>query len=207
MNTLLSKTRWAPAIFATALALLMGLVTTWTQAMEVGGTHYQPSIQVSSTRLLLNGVGVRNQASSGLYAAGLYLEKPLTRSEDVLAYSGAAQLRLVMLHDISARSLAQLLSQGLTGNVSDEVLLPLISEIFGVGLPLSEHNNFRAGDTIQIDALPAGGVTIAIIGSGRALPLSTTLLHPDTFKVMMSIWLGSQPADPGLKSALLGQSL
>lgn len=207
MNTLLSKTRWVPAIFATALALVMGSVTTWTQAMEVGGTHYLPSIQASSARLMLNGVGVRDQASSGLYAAGLYLEKPLTRSEDVLAYSGVAQLRLVILRDISARSLAQMFGQGLTSNVSDEVLSPLITEIFGVGLLFSEHQHFRAGDTIQIDSLPAGGVTIAISGGGRAMPVSTTLLHPDTFKAMMSIWLGSQPADPGLKSALLGQTL
>ncbi|MBK6591223.1 MAG: chalcone isomerase family protein [Burkholderiales bacterium] len=176
-------------------------------AAEVAGVHYQATSQTGSTRLLLNGAGIRQLASVGLYTVGLYTEKKLASANEVLNTTGATQLRMVMLRETSAKKLADMLTQGLVNNATDEGLAPLVSEIFEVGMMLSEHANLLAGDTIQVDSHPLTGTTITIQGNAGSKPVSQTFANPHVFKAMMGIWLGSSPVDPALKSALLGASI
>lgn len=199
--------RVVKATRAVALGIALFALIAPAYALNIAGVQYQASTQVASRTLLLNGAGVRQQDTSGLYTAGLYLERKAATQQDVVSGDGAKQLRLVMLRDISAKKLSELMTQRLIANATDEALAPLISEMFNVGLMLSEQGRLLMGDTFQIDNDPVGGTTITIRGSGRGMPVSKTFAHPDLFKVMMGIWLGERPADTGLKNALLGQPL
>ena len=173
-------------------------------AAEVAGVQYQATSQAGSTRLVLNGAGGRQLASAGVYTVGLYTEKKLATANEVLNTTGATQLRMVMLRETSAKKLAEMLTQGLVNNASDEGLAPLMSEIFEVGKMLGEQANLMTGDTIQVDSHPLTGTTITIHGNAGSKPLSQTFANPHVFKAMMGIWLGASPVDPALKSALLG---
>ena len=136
-----------------------------------------------------------------------YTEKKLASANEVLNTTGATQLRMVMLRETSAKKLAEMLTQGLVNNANDEALASVVSEIFEVGMMLSEQANLLAGDTIQVDSHPLTGTTITIQGNAGSKPVSQTFANPHVFKAMMGIWLGSSPVDPALKSALLGVSI
>jgi hypothetical protein len=207
MKTSLWNIRPRDCLYGLALAIALIAATQPAGAAEAAGVNYQFATQQGSNQLQLNGVGTRVLASSGLYTAGLYLEQPVHASQAVLANTGGKQLRLVMLRDAPSRQLAELLTQGLVDNASNDALSDLMSEIFDVGLLLSEHGVFRAGDTVQIDSHPATGTTITIGSGARAAPSSQSFANPGMFKVMMEIWLGEHPVDAGLKQALLGQSV
>lgn len=161
----------------------------------------------ASAPLLLNGSGVRHSATSGLYNAALYLEHATANPADVLKNSGTTQFRMVMLHDVSAAQMADMFTEGLVANASDDDLVTLVSEIFDVGVMLSEQGKLAAGDSFQIDSHPATGTTLTLSGGTRNAPITQTFANPRMFKVMMGIWLGEHPADQGLKSALLGKSI
>ena len=188
-----------------ALSLALGASALSACAVEVAGVNYQASTQLGSRSLQLNGAGVRIQANDSLYTAGLYLEKKASNAQDVMGSEGIKRLRLVMLRDISAKKLLDLITEGLMANASDDDLGALIPEIYKVSVMLSEQGKLLTGDTFQIDSDPTYGTTISIRGKGRGMPASQTFMRPELFKVMMGIWLGERPVDAGLKNALLGQ--
>lgn len=183
----------------------LGLTAAPAWALDVAGVNYQTSAEAGTTQLLLNGAGVRQQASNALYTAGLYLEKKVSTPQEVLGNTGAVQLRLVILREIPAKKLADLLTQGLIANASNDELSELVSDIFSVATMIYEQGKLLPGDSFQIDSHPKQGTTITINGRDRNMPASETLIRPGVFKAMMGIWLGDRPADSGLKNALLGR--
>ncbi len=190
-----------------ALAIATVSICVPALAVDISGVSYQPAAQVGTYQLQLNGAGTRLQAASGLYTVGLYLEHPGHAAQSVLTSSGGKQVRLVMLRDTSPRQLAELLTQGLTDNTSNDTLADLISEIFDIGLMLNEHGVFRAGDTVQIDSHPLTGTTVTMGSGARAPADSQSFANPHMFPALVGIWLGNLPVDAGLKQALLGTSI
>lgn len=174
-------------------------------AKDVGGVNYLESTQAGGTPLTLNGAGVRQQASTALYAIGLYADKRLVTAQEVLAATGPIHLRLVMLRDISASQLADLLTQGLLANASDDGPTSLISDVFNVGTMLHALGQLHPGDTIDIDSSSTRGITVSIGGNGQRMPAQRTFTNLATYKAMMAIWLGDHPVDTALKNALLGR--
>ncbi|SFU39453.1 Chalcone isomerase-like [Polaromonas sp. YR568] len=168
---------------------------------ERPGAAWQPTLQSGAATLQLNGAGVRRQGASGLYTAGLYLDQKLATPDAVLANAGAKQLRVVMLRDVSADQMGDLLARGMLANASDEELLRLAPLLFRLGEILGGQKQLAAGDSFQIDWQPGAGTAIRINGQLRGEPFS----EPEAFGVMLRLWLGPQPADGALKNALLGQ--
>lgn len=160
-----------------------------------------------STALVLNGRGVRRGVSTNLYTVNLYLEHKTNSPAEVLQAKGAKHFSMVLLHDASAAQMADLLTEGLIANASEDDLVTMVSELFDVGVLLSEQGKLLAGDSFEIDSHHAAGTTVTIRSSTHSTPLTQTFANPRMFKVMMGIWLGDHPADLELKSALLGQSI
>lgn len=197
MKTLLWISRRAAAAIWIAAAL--GASTLSSHAADVA----QATPAQGNAQLLLNGTGVRGDAAAGLYAATLHLERKTSDPADVMLNRGTTQFRLVMLKDVKATQLTELLTQGLIANANDDDLITLVSEIFEVGMLLSEQGSLAAGDSIEVVSNPAKGTTVSL---QTAAPSAQSFANPRFLKVMMGIWLGEHPADPGLKRALLGQS-
>ena len=189
------------------LALACYAATRPAQALEVAGVNFQPQSQVKGTTLILNGAGVRQQAASPLYTAGLYLEHKATTPEEALQTKGAKQVRVVMLRDINSNEFSDLLSKGLVSNSSNDELSNLIPEIMDLGTLIAERGKLRAGDSFVIDWNAANGTTIRVNQRGSRKPAIEVFAKPDLIVALMRIWLGTRPADAGLKAALLGKAV
>lgn len=163
---------------------------------------WQPTLETAVGTLQLNGAGLRMQGANGLYTAGLYLEHKQGTPEAVLGYTGAKQLKVVMLHEASAAEMGELLAGAMVANASDEELLRLAPVLFHLGEMFGEQKKLAAGDSFQIDWQPGLGTVISVNG----LPQGERFSQPELFNVMLRMWLGKQPADGALKNALLGQA-
>lgn len=207
MKQLLSAGRFSVPTVLLALTLACHATLFPAHALEVAGVTYQPQSQVKGTTLLLNGAGVRQQAATPLYTAGLYLQQKATTPEQALQAQGAKQVRVVMLREINSREFGELLSKGLVGNSSDEELSNLIPEIMDLGTLISERGKLRPGDSFVIDWSASQGTTIRVNQRSSRKPAIEVFAKPDLIGAIMRIWLGPQPADADLKAALLGKSV
>lgn len=164
------------------------------------------TVPVQAQTLQLNGSGVRYQSASPLYSAGLYLDKKLATAAEVMGGQGTRQLRVLMLRDASAAEMGELLASGMVANASDEELSRLIPALFSLGELFGEQKKLAAGDSFQIESNPGGATTISIQAKSQGGPVRQVFEQPELFGVMLRMWLGSHPADSGLKNALLGQT-
>lgn len=168
------------------------------------------ALDAAGTPLQLNGTGVRHQAGGGLYTVSLYLDKKLVTPADILGSPGAKQLRVVMLRDASAAEMGDLLARGMVANASDDELSRLVPALFSLGKMFGDQKKLVAGDSFQIDWQPGQDMTIRIYSGASAVQGATTMVQsfsqPELSGVMLRLWLGAAPADPGLKKALLGQA-
>jgi hypothetical protein len=185
-----------------ALAALSPLPATSQSAEVVAGVRYEPIVQVGSSRLLLNGAGVRYKAIFKVYAAGLYLPARASTPEAVQATTGPRRLHVVMLRDIDANELGKLFTQGMEKNTTREEFGRSINGTLRLAELFSRRKRLMPGDTFDVDWLPGSGTGISINGHSETEPVK----EPEFFHALLSIWLGKAPADDALKDALLGRS-
>lgn len=170
-------------------------------AAAVPAAAQDAAVSVRPTASLqLNGAGIRKDSERGLYAAALYLESRLSTPQAVLSHPGAKQLRFMMLRDISAADMGDLLARAMQSSASDEQLWKLAPALFRLGAVLGEHKKLHAGDTFEITSLPGKGTSVRINGGMQG----ATFEEPGLFDALLGIWLGPRPADLLLKSSLLG---
>lgn len=173
-------------------------------AAAVPAAAQDAAVSVQSTASLqLNGAGIRKDAERGLYAAALYLESRLSTPQAVLSHPGAKQLRFMMLRDISAADMGDLLARAMQSSASDEQLWKLAPALFRLGAVFGEQKKLHAGDTFEITSLPGKGTSISINGRLQG----ATFEEPGLFEALLGIWLGPRPADLLLKSSLLGRAV
>ena len=195
------------AIAALFVALACHVAAAPALALEVAGVNFQPQSLVKGTKLQLNGAGVRRQASTPLYTAGLYLEERASSAEGALLSKGAKQIRVVMLRDVNSRDFGALLSRGLVTTSNDDQLSNLIPEIMDLGTLIAERGKLEAGDSFVIEWSATQGTTIRVIQRGSRKPAVEVFTKPDVIGALMRIWLGDSPADAELKAALLGKTV
>lgn len=205
MKTLFSKSMATYAALCLAVAGCALTAPAW--ALEVSGVSYAPQKQSGATTLVLNGAGVRRIANTDLYTAALYLEQKIKLPAAVMADKGAKQLVVTLLRDVNSREVSELLSRGLTTNSSDDELAEIIPEIMDLGTLIANQGKLKAGDSFQIDWSATAGTTITVRDRSQAKPTVEVFAKPELIAAMMRIWLGAQPADDKLKTALLGQGV
>lgn len=197
-----NRTSWVLSVAAVLFAA--SAWATPADALRVGGISFAPTAKLGATELQLNGAGVRQHSAQALYAAALYLEKRQNSPEAAIQDAGAKRLTVTMLRDVSAREMLDLLSNGLRSNSSDAQLFELVSDVFGLSTLISETRSLKAGDSFSIDWNRASGTTIQVQQKGQAKPTVKVFPNSSLMPAMLRIWLGERPADPTLKTALLG---
>ncbi|MDT8989321.1 chalcone isomerase family protein [Curvibacter sp. APW13] len=184
-----------------ALAALPGI----SRAVEVAGVNYAAQLQAGGQLLQLNGAGIRRKANANLYSAALYLGSPARSADEVLASPGPKQLRVFMLQDLNSRDMADMLSRGLVTNNPDDDLAAIVPEMLELGSFIADRGKLLTGDGFQIEWNPAIGTTITVFQRNESKPIRQVFEKKDLIAPMMKIWLGTKPADPELKAALLGK--
>ena len=187
--------------FLGVLLSLVGLIAA-AQTVDVGGAKFDETIDVRGTKLILNGAGVRYKYVLKVYSAGLYLTKKANTPEEVIAAPGPKRLSITMLREIDSAELGKLFTRGVEDNTSRNEMSKLIPGLIRMGQIFADQKKMVAGDTFMIEWVPGTGTIITVKGKVQGEPFK----EPAFFDALMRIWLGSNPADWGLKNALLGKA-
>ena len=184
--------------FAFGFLMLLALGTA--QAVDVAGVKVDEAQNISGAQLTLNGAGVRYKAIFKVYVAALYVGKKTTSAAEVLSQPGPKRISVTMLRNIDANELGKLFSRGMEDNMGKAEMSKMIPGLLRMGEMFAAHKKLVAGDTFSLDWVPGKGSVVTVKGQVQGEPFK----EPEFFRALMSIWLGSSPADYQLKEALLG---
>ena len=152
-----------------------------------------------STKLSLNGAGIRSKFIFDIYAGALYLEKKYNKPADIYKAHGEKRISMHFLYnEVSKEKLVAGWNDGFKNNHTSDELLKLKSRI-------KQFNDLfitvKKGDVINLNYIPTTGTQVVINGKTRGL-----VEGDDFFTALLKIWLGNKPADSNLKEAMLGKN-
>ena len=152
-----------------------------------------------STKLTLNGAGIRSKFIFDIYIGSLYLEKKQTSAKDIYESAGEKRISMHFLYkEVSKEKLISGWNDGFENNLTKKELTSLKPKI-------DQFNSFfitaKKGDEINLNFIPTTGTEVVINNKTMGL------VEGDKFFVaLLKIWLGEDPADSSLKKAMLGKS-
>lgn len=172
-------------------------------AVEMDGVTLDDSVQVAGKSLKLNGAGVSMRLIFKVYAMGLYLQDHRGSVQDVLSVDGPRRMAITMLRNVSGADFNEVLMQYASaegGSLQDLV----IGHMLHLGRAISSQpQGLRKGDTLTLDWVPGSGTVVEL----NKKPLTAPLRDIAFYNALLNIWLGDKPADPALKTKLLGSPL
>ena len=179
--------------------LLTGLLfSPLTSAREVAGIDIPETVKLAAGTppLVLNGAGIRKKFFFKIYVAGLYLPSRQTTTEVILDMPGPKRVHMHFLYkEVERDKLVTGWQEGFENNLET-------SEFEKVATRLAKFNQlFRTmhrGDVIDLDYQPEEGTQVLFNGE-----LQGRIEGNDFYTALLKVWLGQQPADADLKTALL----
>lgn len=170
--------------------------------VEMDGVALDDSVLVAGKSLKLNGAGVSARLIFKIYAMGLYLQDRRGTVHDVLNMDGPRRVVISMLRDVSGEDF----NDGLMQYVSVErgaLQETVTGHMLHLGKAIaSQPQGLRKGDTLTLDWVPGIGTVVEL----NKKPLTKPFRDIAFYNALLNIWLGDNPADPVLKTKLLGQS-
>jgi hypothetical protein len=166
--------------------------------MTVGGVTMPKRVMIGKTTLTLNGAGVREKIWIDLYACGLYLKKKNTDANSIIDADEHMSIKIQIISSlITSDKMIEAVDEGFKKSIpkQDESLKEKIKSFKNV----FAKEEIKQGDIYDIVYVPEKGTVI--FKNGKIQPIIEGL---DFKKALFSIWFGSNPADKGLKTELLG---
>lgn len=188
-----------PRLFRLVFFCLLLTLGLHARAVDVAGVNFAPQIELSGSKLQLNGAGVRYKTVFKVYAAGLYVDRKIGTLEELVKAPGPKRMSITMLRDIDAGELGKLFARGMEDNMDRAAFAKLIPGILRMSQIFSDYKKLNAGDDFTLDWLPGRGLVLSVKGKVQGEPFR----EPEFFTAMMAIWLGHAPADWRLKNELL----
>ncbi|MEH6586294.1 MAG: chalcone isomerase family protein [Halioglobus sp.] len=167
------------------------------QARDVAGIEMPETIDAGGTALTLSGAGIRKKMFMDIYAGGLYLVDKSIPTERIVAADESMAIRLHMVSGlVSSEAMEEATRDGFDnatdGNIAS--ISNYIEEFIAVFRePIVE------GDVFEIVYVPTKGMSIFKNGGYIKTVSGGLPFKQSTF----AIWLGDEPADNGLKRAML----
>jgi hypothetical protein len=167
----------------------------WAACGTLDGITMPETAKVGDTALVLNGMGTRKATflKVKVYVMGLYLEE---KSQDGPAIAASEQAKRIVMHFVRAVSESDLQDAWQEGFEKNTANLDAISE---------EAHQFHemqasmdAGEQVVLDFLDET-VTVTVEGEVKG-----TITSREFQKVLLLIWLGSEPPNQDLKEGVLG---
>jgi Chalcone isomerase-like len=166
------------------------------EAAQLAGVTLPDTATVGTTRLVLNGIGLRTYSvlAIHIYIAGLYLQQPSHDANVILFSPGVKLLQLHFVHDVSANSMRGAWRTGLVRNCIAPCKLSqaVLSQFLAALQPV------RAGEDVTLvfkhDGLDAyyNGISVGHIADTQFTQL------------MLAVFIGRNANEPRLKRELLG---
>jgi hypothetical protein len=184
-----------------AFALLMAAGAAQAE-VTLNGVKYDDTLDLRGAKLQLNGAGTRYKAVFKVYTAGLYLQKKVNTTEEVLAMPGAKRVTVTMLRDIDSSELGKLFARGMEDNMDRKEFSKLVPGVMRMSQLFSDIKGLRSGEGFTLDWIPGTGAVVSVKG----VPQGEPFREPEFFNAILRIWLGPTPADWKLKDSLLGRA-
>jgi len=181
-----------------ALTLALGGIAL-AAPMEINGVKMEDNAMVGGAKIQLNGAGTRYKGPFKVYVAELYASKKVASLEELAAAPGPKRLTMTFVRDIDSAAFGKLMTRGVEDNVPKNEISKLVPGLIRMSDVFSANKQLVSGDVITIDWIPGTGMVVTVKGKVQGEPFK----EPEFFKAIMSIWLGSVPADFRLKDALL----
>lgn len=181
---------------ATFLALLMfnmGMA----QAKDISGLTLTEQLQLAGQTLTLNGAGIRSKFVFDIYIGALYLKLTTNDPQQAINMPGPKRVLMHFLYDeVEKQKLTDGWTEGFENNLTQQEFLKLKPRLDNFN---SLFVTVKKGDEILLDYEPDKGTSVIINKQ-----LTGTIKGEDFNRALLKIWLGDEPADSDLKSAMLG---
>ena len=188
-----------PGIRTLAGAAIVLAVTTGSSANAAtcGNVQFADKINVGSAPLVLNGLGVRTATifNVEVYVAGLYIPEKSVDAEAIIAANQPWRMMLKFVHDAPAPDVRDAFQKGFE-RVTGGNLGPLQERIDRLDARIVD---IREGEYLSLTYDPTtASTTIDLNG------MSGKIEGADFAVALLSMSLGPNPPNPGLKAGLLG---
>jgi hypothetical protein len=165
------------------------------QAASLAGVTLPDTEQVGSTKLVLNGLGLRTKIIVKVYVAGLYLEQKSSDPSAIIKADAPKRIVMQFVHGASKSQMADAFNESFNDNTPDAVktMKADIDRLLGALEPV------KPGDQMIFTYVPGTGTTFALNGQEKL-----TIAGPAFGPVLFSVWLGPKPPNANLKTGMLG---
>ncbi len=179
------------------LLSLMLLTTMSSFAMEMNDIEFPDEITVNGIDLILNGLGKREATifNVDVYVAALYLEHTGSDGYAICESDQTKRLTLHFVRDVSGGDIAGAWAEGFIKNGGDDISI-YESRIVSLNSWMSE---MKDGEEMMFTYIPGTGLEVSLKGTSMG-----TIEGSDFSAVFLSIWLGDDPPNGGLRRGLLG---
>ena len=163
-------------------------------ARPVAGIEVAETLSAEGKTLKLNGAGIRKKFVVKGYVGALYLEDASTDAAAIIKSDAVRVVKMTFLREVEKAKLINAFKEGFEKNSAAKAaaLLPHLDK---VAAAIGDAKN---GTVMTVSYAPGKGTTISMQGSG-----SVTIEGKDFADAIFLSWLGSKPADDGLKTELL----
>lgn len=168
------------------------------QARQLGDVTLPDNVtlQGSDVKLQLNGIGYRTKFVFKIYVGALYTESTVSSREAVQALQGPKRVAMHMIYDeVARKKMVSAWNDGFEDNNSKEQLKKLQARLDTF---VSYFPDLKEGDEILLDYVPNIGTRVTIKGKEKGV-----IEGADFYAAVLDVWLGEDPADEGLKDAML----
>ncbi len=181
---------------ALLLTLALFTLTSLSHAGTLANVTVPDTIQVGSTTLVLNGMGLRTKYMVKVYVAGLYLAQKSSDPTAILKPDVPRRIVMHFVRDVSKNQLTDGFTESFENNTPDaaKTLKPDIDRLFAV------LDAVKDGEELTFTYVPATGTAVAIAGTEKL-----TIAGPAFAELLFSVWLGPKPPNAALKKGILGQ--
>jgi hypothetical protein len=169
-------------------------------AIDVAGVKMPEILRVADSELTLNGAGVRTKFFFKVYALGLYLTEKKTTADAILASTGPRRVSLTLLRTVKADEFGEAFIKAMNENSKPEELARVAIQIKQFETMFTLFPEVRSGDNLVFDWIPGVG-TVTIMNGKK---IGDAVADVAFYNAFLKIWIGSHPADSGLKPKLMG---
>ncbi len=173
------------------------LVAAAALAFTVDGVKIPDTVTVEGKTLKLNGAGMRKKAIFRVYVASLYLETASTDGASIVASSEMKSMRLHMVRNVEGSKISGAIVEGFENN-SKDAMPKLKSRLDQLAKMIPD---VKEGDEIALTWIPDKGTQIEVRGTNAGV-----IEGRDFADALFAVWLGPNPVQDDLKTALLAGS-
>ncbi len=183
-------------VLSLAVVMFVLLSMSALHAASLAGVTLPDTQQVGSTKLVLNGLGIRTKYMVKVYVAGLYLEQKSSDPNAIIKADAPKQIVMHFVHGASKNQMTDAFNESFGDNTPDAVktMKPDIDRLLAALEPV------KVGDEMVFTFVPGTGTTYTMNGQTRV-----TIPGPAFGQVLFSVWLGPKPPNADLKTGMLGK--